>query len=401
MVTTLYTIGVPPPLVLDRDPWLQAEAAKVHRQLLADLDWTGFYRSLPAERLPPGWKAEGASPSAVQRELWQTAGAWRVLQVSLRPLEDPRTYRLRLRLVPVEGEEAIDLAQGEIVIRPGARRHAIARWVNALVEYDTGKAGVVGSRILLAIRTKPGIKEIAVVEADGQELTMVTRNGSLNLSPAWGPGGRVGYMSYLRDNVDWVVDGRPFSSRPGLNAAGAWSPDGRFLAISLASAANSDLYLLDGRTGAPVRRLTHDQGADTSPTWSPDGTRIAFVSDRTRTPQVWITEAKGGKAWRVSRGGYVTSPDWSPSGETLVYTIMTGSNSFAIFRRDLDTGVTRRVSPLGLSAESPQLSPDGRYIVFAGRQAEAPQALWIMDADGARVRPLLMSRYALYTPAWR
>ena len=65
-----------------------------------------------------------------------------------------------------------------------------------------------------------------VVGVDGERLTMLTANKSLNLDPAWDGSGRVGYMSYRSGNADWVVEGAIVSGRPGMNAAGAWSRDG-------------------------------------------------------------------------------------------------------------------------------------------------------------------------------
>ena len=93
-------------------------------------------------------------------------------------------------------------------------------------------------------------------------------------------------MSYVRNNADWVVDGRPFSTRRGLNAAGEWSPDQRLLAVSINESNNADIFLLDAKSGEVRRRLTSHPGVDTSPTWSPGGSQLAFVSNRRGTPQI-------------------------------------------------------------------------------------------------------------------
>ncbi len=401
LVTPQYTLGVPDAVVTTNDGWLRAEADRLVAQLRQDLAWTGLYGVLPPDRRPPGWSEEGASPSEVRRVAWQLAGAWRVLQVSARPDVEAGSYRARLRLVELERDRVIDLPGGDVLVRAGGTRRAAATWVNQLVAYDTGLPGAVGTRLVAAVETRPGVKEIGVLDADGQALSLVTENGSLNLSPAWGPGGRIGYMSYRSGNADWVVDGEPVSTRPGLNAAGAWSPDGQWLAISLTDGGNSDLYVLYGDTGEEHVRLTDHPAVDTSPAWSPDGRRIAFVSDRTGSPQIYVATLDSPELQRVTQGGYTTSPDWSPNGQTLVYALQIGGGAFALMRHDLDTGRTVRISPQGGSAESPTFSPDGRYIAFVRKDPGRPAQLWVMDADGSRARPLATSHLALFSPDWQ
>ncbi|MGM0574470.1 MAG: hypothetical protein ACQEXJ_01880 [Myxococcota bacterium] len=401
LVERLHTVAVPPALPVGEAEWLHREAERLTEQIRRDLIWTGFYGVLPEEEMPAAWRAEGVSPAQTGRAVWHAAGARRVLKASLVPTGAPGTYRLRLRLVELQRYEVVDLPEGDVVVRPGETRRASAAWVNALVEHDTGLAGAVGTRLLASVRTGPARKEILALAADGGARWWVTANESLNLNPAWGPDGRVGYMSYRSGNPDWVVDGRPFSARPGLNAAGAWSPDGSLLALSVAEGENSDLLLLDGSDGHEHARLTTDPGVDTSPAWSPDGERIAFVSDRTGSPQIWILSLGGGGLRRVTTGGYKTSPDWSPLGDTLVYTQQVEGGGFAVMRHDLDTDTVARLTAGRGSAEGPTFSPDGRYVVYSRRVGDEEPRLWIMRLDGSHDRPLGAPDRPTFAPDWR
>ncbi|MEZ4265030.1 MAG: hypothetical protein R3F39_01535 [Myxococcota bacterium] len=402
-VEVLYPIAAPPPLALGRGAWLADEAARVGQQLRADLDWTGFYRVLTPEQLPAGHANEGVSPSEMDRRDWQIAGAYRVVRASLEPTAAPETYRLRLRIFEVERFATLDLPEGDVLVRPGGARAAVARFVNALVGLDTGRAGVVGTRLVAAVEVARAVKEIAVFDTDGGGFSYVTRNGNLNLSPTFSPSGQVGYMSYRSGNPDWIADGVPLSARPGLNAAGAWSPDGRYLALSVAESSNSDVVILDAVTAEQVVQVTTHRGADTSPVWSPDGTRLAWVSDRTGAPQIYVGRVGADEkdARRLTGGGYNTSPAWSPLGDTIVYAQQISAAGFALLRYDFDTDRTTRISGANVSAESPAFSPDGRYIVYAQRAGGRPSAVWVMDADGARPRPALAMGLALFAPDWQ
>lgn len=399
LVRPLYALAVPPVFALADDARTQRAARALTDQLRADLAWSGFYTVLEEEHLPGAWAREGMSPAETQRTTWQMARVARVVHASVRPGRDEGALRVAVRVFEVERFGTAALPFDELTVRPGGLRAASAEIANALVAVDTGIPGVAGARLAVSAEVRRGVKEIATLGADGAGLAFVTRNGSLNLDPAWGPGGSVGYMSYRSGNADWVVDGRTFSARRGMNAVGAWSPDGGTLALSISEGENTDIYLLDGRTGAELSRLTDHPAVDTSPTWAPDGGRIAFVSDRAGSPNVWTVDLRTGDLKRLT-GGYTTTPSWAPQGHSLVYAQMVGAG-FVLMLRDLDTGATQRLTPGGASSESPAWSPCGRYIAFVRREGDA-RRLWIMDSDGARQRPLASTiPYPLYAPTWR
>ena len=124
----------------------------------------------------------------------------------------------------------------------------------------------------------------------------------------------------IRDRIDLPLDGV---------TSPVWSPDDRQLAFSGTRGGISDLYIVDV-TGKNLRQLTNDAYGDLQPAWSPDGRRIAFASDR--GPQTNLPNLKLGK-WRISlidvesgaievlpgQGGLNLNPAWSPDGRELAF----------------------------------------------------------------------------------
>jgi len=108
------------------------------------------------------------------------------------------------------------------------------------------------------------------------------------------------------------------------------SPDGRTIAYvrqyidKEKEKSFTDIFLIDAETKT-TKRLTNS-GKDHSPRWSPDGRRIAFVSDRSGKSQIWVIEVAGGEAWRIPTKEKVQSePVWSPDGKRIFFTSSTFS----------------------------------------------------------------------------
>ena len=92
------------------------------------------------------------------------------------------------------------------------------------------------------------------------------------------------------------------SSGKGINGAPAFSPNGRYLAMTLSRTGNPEVFVRDLTTGA-TRQLTNHWAIDTEPAWSPDGRTIYWTSDRGGKPQIYRVPAEGGTAERVTRMG--------------------------------------------------------------------------------------------------
>src|SRR5207249_949217 len=98
----------------------------------------------------------------------------------------------------------------------------------------------------------------------------------------------------------------------GINSSPAWSPDGRFLALTLSMHGNPEIYVLTVATGK-LERLTRHASIDTEPVWSPTGRQIAFQSNRTGRWQLYFMLLDGSALTQIPLGvNDATSPTWSP-----------------------------------------------------------------------------------------
>jgi len=106
------------------------------------------------------------------------------------------------------------------------------------------------------------------------------------------------------------------------------SPDGRRLAFTVSSSnqktneTRDQIFMVEAAAGGQPAPFTGGKKSDRSPRWSPDGTRLAFLSDRSGKPQIWLIEAFGGEARQLTRfrDGVMSPPVWSPDGTRIAFT---------------------------------------------------------------------------------
>ena len=118
-----------------------------------------------------------------------------------------------------------------------------------------------------------------------------------------------------------------------------------------------------------MRQLTQGAAIITEPTWSPDGSKLAFTSDRGGRPQIYELDVATGQVRRLTyQGNYNARARYSPDGKSIVF--ISGGSTFRIAVQDLQTGALRVLSQ-GSEDESPSFAPNGAMIIYASQYGDA------------------------------
>jgi Tol biopolymer transport system component len=135
-----------------------------------------------------------------------------------------------------------------------------------------------------------------------------------------------------------------------------------------------DVWAIDA-DGTQLTRLTHSPWPEFDPSWSPDGTQIAYRSEPNGEPEIWLMKRDGTDQRRLTAG---LSPAWSPDGSLIAFS---GTKGLTVIRPD---GTGRRVLPHTEGGEYPSWSPDGSRIAFTSNVMRQ-HTMCIARADGSKV----------------
>jgi TolB protein len=126
-----------------------------------------------------------------------------------------------------------------------------------------------------------------------------------------------------------------------------------------------------------------------SPSWSPDGQNLAYVSFEARLPSVYVQYLKTGERHRVSaKAGVNQAPAWSPDGKKLALTLSTRDGNLDIYVLDLTTQALTRITDDPSIDTEPQWSKDGRSLYFTSDRAGGPQIYRVGIQPGDHPRRL-------------
>jgi TolB protein len=149
-----------------------------------------------------------------------------------------------------------------------------------------------------------------------------------------------------------------------------------------------DLYTLRPSDGRVLRRLTENEGLNTSPTWSPSGKRIAFASDRnTRENDVYVMKANGSGQTDIASldGADSHSPSWSPAGTRIVFVRdLNDAAGEDLYVMNADGSDVHRIVTAPGFDNSPAWSPDGKLIAYVHGTL-----LRTVRPDGSEMRTLV------------
>ena len=242
---------------------------------------------------------------------------------------------------------------------------------------------------------------LAVIQSGGLRLEVMEAQGA----------GRIAFKSDRDGDSEIYVMDADGSNQVNLtnNSAAdsipSWSPDGSKIAFTSTRDGNcgplcEEFYVM-GADGSNQTRLTNNGERETSASWSPDGTKIAFISTRSgqSTFDAWVMDADGGNPTRLTTNLDVNSVRWFPGASIAFNSNADGDFEIHLIEAD---GSNLRTLTVDIATDlDPALSAQGKIAFISDRDGPGgPLEVYVMDVDGSNVTRLTNNSAGERWPSW-
>jgi len=192
--------------------------------------------------------------------------------------------------------------------------------------------------------------------------------------------------------------------------APSWSPDGTKIAFEVYQDGlkSSQIYTANVN-GSDVKQLTEGQFYNWTPRWSPDGKKLVFETTRNDTPKthrpggyrdIYVMDSDGQNQINLTTNTFGHHPSWSPDGKSIAYM------SHGIIVMKADGSDKHNVSHGKTRDSEPVWSPDGQWIAFTrtSNNPHGPETMdiWVMKSDGTEQHQVTFNKkyWSSYSPSW-
>ncbi len=354
------TIGIPP----FKGEKADRSTSEMSDVLNKDLDLSGFFITAPASLIDKELLNEGIDKTEVKFASWRSLGIDLVCKARVQVVG----AELTLEAYVYDTVDGFMMLAKRYKAKPGEWRRVTHRLADDIIFAATGEKGIMSSRVLFTAGRKK-LKEIYISDFDGQNLTRLTNYGSITLSPSLSPNGKyLAYTSYKEGKPNLYITDFDRKNEifvdhsDGVKIGTAWLNNST-LVYSHVSGKASTIYAFDIGSRSKRVMYQHD-GILTSPTTSPDGSKLVFVSDMYGSPQIFSKTLPSGEVKRLTYSGkYNSAPSFSPKGDLIAFICNVGS--FEVCTMNADGSNQRVLTNDNTVNDSPHFSPCGRYIIYS------------------------------------
>ena len=289
-------------------------------------------------------------------------------------------------------------------------RHMGHQIADGIYRAVSGKTSIFNSKIVFVsdrgTHGKGTVKELYIMDFDGNRVEKLTHFNSVVLSPSVAPDNSKIMFSVIAShkevsrnkvriikNIDlkmYDLKNKSFSTisdKPGINSGAIFSSSGDLIYLTLSFKGNADIYEMQVGSGK-MRNVTSHYADDVDPSITQDGSLMTFLSNRAGRAHIYTMDPshpdKGVK--RISFvGQFNSAPRFSPDGKDIVFSSWIDSG-FDLYRIAADGNNLVRLTKDFGSNEEASYSLDGEFIVFTSKRvlsrSKAVQDIYIMNRDG-------------------